>query len=110
MTLIPFTEYCSSLQVIKDYQLFMVVGVLLTIDLAIMTTWQVFDPFYRFTKTMEPRVSKCLLWTLAKLCTKIAVVDGWKTVFKCFCCPLVIKQTKYSSIAGERVALPKRGP
>lgn len=47
-------------QVIKDYQLFMVVGVLLTIDLAIMTTWQVFDPFYRDTKTMEPRVSKYL--------------------------------------------------
>lgn len=50
-----------SFQVIKDYQLFMVVGVLLTIDLAIMTTWQVFDPFYRDTKTMEPRVSKYLL-------------------------------------------------
>lgn len=42
----------------------MVVGVLLTIDLAIMTTWQVFDPFYRFTKTMEPRVSKYLLDTM----------------------------------------------
>lgn len=49
-------------QVIKDYQLFMVVGILLTIDLAIMTTWQIFDPFYRSTKTMEPRVSK-YLWT-----------------------------------------------
>jgi hypothetical protein len=49
---------CFSLfQVIKDYQLFMVVGVLLVIDLAIMTTWQVTDPFYRETKQMEPYVS-----------------------------------------------------
>lgn len=44
-------------KVIKDYQLFMVVGVLLFIDLAIMTTWQVADPFYRETKQMEPYVS-----------------------------------------------------
>ena len=43
-------------QVIKDYQLFMVVGVLVFIDLAIMTTWQVADPFYRETKQMEPYV------------------------------------------------------
>jgi hypothetical protein len=35
----------------------MVVGVLLVIDLAIMTTWQVTDPFYRETKQMEPYVS-----------------------------------------------------
>lgn len=45
------------LQVIKDYQLFMVVGVLLCVDLAIMTTWQVSDPFYRATKQLEPYVS-----------------------------------------------------
>lgn len=44
-------------QVIKDYQLFMVVGILLTIDLSIMTTWQVADPFYRAIKQMEPYVS-----------------------------------------------------
>nr|CAD7405442.1 unnamed protein product [Timema cristinae] len=44
----------SQKNVIKDYQLFMVVGVLLVIDLAIMTTWQVTDPFYRETKQMEP--------------------------------------------------------
>lgn len=35
----------------------MVVGVLLAIDLGIMTTWQVADPFYRETKLMEPFVS-----------------------------------------------------
>lgn len=34
-----------------------VVGVLLAIDIAIMTTWQITDPFYRFTKQMEPFVS-----------------------------------------------------
>lgn len=44
-------------QVIKDYQLFMVVGVLLVVDMGIMTTWQVTDPFYRDTKQMEPYVS-----------------------------------------------------
>lgn len=35
----------------------MVVGVLLAIDLAIMTTWQISDPFYRETKQLEPYVS-----------------------------------------------------
>jgi gamma-aminobutyric acid type B receptor len=36
----------------------MVVGVLLAIDLVIMTTWQVTDPFYRETKQMEAYVSE----------------------------------------------------
>ncbi|VVC87570.1 unnamed protein product, partial [Leptidea sinapis] len=48
-----FTDVKLNKKVIKDYQLFMVVGVLLCIDLAIMTTWQVSDPFYRATKQME---------------------------------------------------------
>ena len=34
--------------------MFIVVGVLVGIDLAIMTTWQVADPFYRETKQMDP--------------------------------------------------------
>lgn len=55
-----FTDVKLNKKVIKDYQLFMVVGVLLFIDLVIMTTWQVADPFYRETKRMEPYVS-CLL-------------------------------------------------
>lgn len=46
------------IQVIKDYQLFMVVGILLAVDLTIMTTWQIADPFYRAIKQMEPYVSK----------------------------------------------------
>lgn len=36
----------------------MVVGILLAVDLTIMTTWQVADPFYRAIKQMEPYVSK----------------------------------------------------
>ncbi|XP_034937802.1 gamma-aminobutyric acid type B receptor subunit 2-like, partial [Chelonus insularis] len=48
-----FTDVKLNKKVIKDYQLFMVVGVLLVIDLVIMTTWQVADPFYRETKRME---------------------------------------------------------
>ncbi|CAH0549470.1 unnamed protein product [Brassicogethes aeneus] len=48
-----FTDVKLNKKVIKDYQLFMVVGVLLFIDLVIMTTWQVADPFYRETKQME---------------------------------------------------------
>ncbi|XP_041983623.1 gamma-aminobutyric acid type B receptor subunit 2 isoform X2 [Aricia agestis] len=48
-----FTDVKLNKKVIKDYQLFMVVGVLLTLDLAIMTTWQISDPFYRATKQME---------------------------------------------------------
>ena len=46
------------MRTIKDYQLFMVVGILLAIDIAIITTWQVADPFYRDTKQLEPRVRK----------------------------------------------------
>nr|XP_032524800.1 gamma-aminobutyric acid type B receptor subunit 2 isoform X3 [Danaus plexippus plexippus] len=53
-----FTDVKLNKKVIKDYQLFMVVGVLLCIDLAIMTTWQISDPFYRATKQMEAYVSQ----------------------------------------------------
>ncbi|XP_052867877.1 gamma-aminobutyric acid type B receptor subunit 2 [Anopheles cruzii] len=49
-----FTDLKLNKKVIKDYQLFIVVGVLLALDLAIMTTWQVADPFYRETKYIEP--------------------------------------------------------
>lgn len=52
-----FTDLKLNKKVIKDYQLFMVVGVLLAIDIAIITTWQIADPFYRDTKQLEPRVS-----------------------------------------------------
>ena len=42
---------------IKDYQLFIVVSVLLFIDLAFMLTWQISDPFYRETKQLGAYVS-----------------------------------------------------
>lgn len=42
---------------IKDYQLYIVVFVLLSIDIAIMTTWQIVDPFRRETKLMQAYVS-----------------------------------------------------
>ncbi|XP_017845925.1 gamma-aminobutyric acid type B receptor subunit 2 isoform X5 [Drosophila busckii] len=50
-----FTDLKLNKKVIKDYQLFMVVGVLLFIDIAIITTWQIADPFYRETKQLEPK-------------------------------------------------------
>lgn len=51
-----FTDVKLNKKVIKDYQLFMVVGVLLCVDVVIMTTWQIADPFYRETKQGEPYV------------------------------------------------------
>jgi len=35
----------------------MLVGVLLSIDIAILTTWQIIDPFFRETKLLDPYVS-----------------------------------------------------
>lgn len=52
-----FTDVKLNKKVIKDYQLFMVVGILLAIDIVIMLTWQFADPFYRDTKQIEPVVS-----------------------------------------------------
>ncbi|GFS86335.1 uncharacterized protein TNCV_1680951 [Trichonephila clavipes] len=40
--------------IIKDYKLFMVVGVLVMIDVIILTTWQIIDPFYRKTSLGAP--------------------------------------------------------
>ena len=45
------------LQVMKDSQLFLVVAVLLAMDITIMTTWQLADPFYRETRELKPYVS-----------------------------------------------------
>ena len=55
-------------QVIKDYQLFIVVFVLLCVDIAIMTTWQIVDPFYRTTKEMPTIVSHCFVIFLIFIC------------------------------------------
>lgn len=49
--------YLLSLQLIKDYKLFMVVGILVFIDVAILTTMQIVDPLVRGRKLMKPEVS-----------------------------------------------------
>ena len=41
----------------KDSQLFLVVGILLTIDITIMTTWHLADPFYREIQQLKSYVS-----------------------------------------------------
>lgn len=70
-----FTDVKLNKKVIKDYQLFMVVGVLLFIDIVIMTTWQVADPFYRETKQLEAYVIRPLeISTL--FCFNISVVSA----------------------------------
>ncbi|XP_023348686.1 gamma-aminobutyric acid type B receptor subunit 2 [Eurytemora carolleeae] len=49
-----FTNVQLNKKVMKDSQLFLVVGILLTMDIIIMTTWQVFDPFFRKTEDLRP--------------------------------------------------------
>ena len=45
-------------QVMKDSQLFLVVAVLLAMDITIMTTWQLADPFYREVQSLKPYVAQ----------------------------------------------------
>ncbi|XP_050425730.1 gamma-aminobutyric acid type B receptor subunit 2 [Adelges cooleyi] len=49
-----FTDITINKKIVKDTQLFLMVGILLCIDLGIMFTWQFSDPFYRETKQMVP--------------------------------------------------------
>jgi gamma-aminobutyric acid type B receptor len=44
-------------QVMKDSQLYLVVGTLISIDIITMLVWQIMDPFYRQTKELEAYVS-----------------------------------------------------
>lgn len=91
-----FTDVKLNKKVIKDYQLFMVVGVLLFIDLVIMTTWQVADPFYRETKQMEPYVRR----GTNSLSVIITVVTSWML----FLFPLATSvQRGHHYHSGERV-------
>nr|XP_046912763.1 uncharacterized protein LOC124493702 [Dermatophagoides farinae] len=52
-----FTDIKLNKKLIKDYKLFMVVGVLVFIDVATLTTWQIVDPFYRVTSQGKPEPS-----------------------------------------------------
>ncbi|KAG0415452.1 hypothetical protein HPB47_007375, partial [Ixodes persulcatus] len=49
-----FTNIKLNKKVIKDYKLFMVVGVFLMLDVIILTTWQIVDPFYREARQGQP--------------------------------------------------------
>lgn len=44
----------------RDSQLFLVVAVLLGLDITIMTTWQLADPFYREVQSLKPYVAQTL--------------------------------------------------
>ena len=44
-------------QVMKDTQLYLIIGIMICVDLIVMTAWQIFDPFYRETKELTPYVS-----------------------------------------------------
>ena len=52
-----FTNVQLNKKVMKDSQLYFVVGTLVSIDVVTMTAWQIMDPFYRETKELEPYVS-----------------------------------------------------
>ncbi|KAL1433867.1 hypothetical protein MTO96_012203 [Rhipicephalus appendiculatus] len=53
-----FTNIKLNKKVIKDYKLFMVVGVFLMLDVIILTTWQILDPFYREARRGQPVASQ----------------------------------------------------
>ncbi|XP_077548786.1 gamma-aminobutyric acid type B receptor subunit 2-like [Haemaphysalis longicornis] len=53
-----FTNIKLNKKVIKDYKLFMVVGVFLMLDVIILTTWQIVDPFYREARRGQPVASQ----------------------------------------------------
>ena len=44
----------------KDTQLYLIIGLMICVDLVVMTAWQIFDPFYRETKKLTPYVSLLL--------------------------------------------------
>ena len=53
-----FTNVQLNKKVMKDYQLYLVVGALIFVDVLTMTAWQVMDPFYRETRELQPIVSR----------------------------------------------------
>jgi len=59
--LISDSKFVLFLKVIKDYQLFLIVAILICIDVATLTTWQIVDPFYRKTAFGTPEVSTSFL-------------------------------------------------
>lgn len=49
-----FTNVQLNKKVMKDSQLYLIVGLLISIDIVTMTTWQILAPFYRYTKKLDP--------------------------------------------------------
>ena len=86
-----FTNIKLNKKIIKDYKLFMVVGVLVFIDVVTLTTWQIVDPFYRETSLGVPVVSLPYSLSLFYVCSPLChalffshcLCWGWYTV-----CPL----------------------
>lgn len=69
LLLVVISTFIHLFQVIKDYKLFMVVGVFLLLDIIILTTWQVVDPFYREVKRGDAVVSYTVNGAISKKAT-----------------------------------------
>ena len=52
-----FTNVKLNKKVIKDMQLFIVVGILAAVDVVLLTSWHLIDPMYRNTKQLAPYVN-----------------------------------------------------
>lgn len=52
-----FTNVQLNKKVMQDYQLYLVVGALIFVDVLTLTAWQILDPFYRETRQLQPIVS-----------------------------------------------------
>ena len=63
----------SNVQLIKDYKLFMVVAVLVFIDVATLTTWQIVDPFYRDTHNGTAQVGINYFITINRYITRVSM-------------------------------------
>ncbi|XP_076340715.1 gamma-aminobutyric acid type B receptor subunit 2-like [Tachypleus tridentatus] len=92
-----FTNIKLNKKVIKDYKLFMVVGVLVVVDIIILTTWQIIDPFYRETSlgaqlpspenedsVIIPKMEFCKSQKMTVFLGSIYAYKGLLMAFGCF--------------------------
>lgn len=92
-----FTNIKLHKRVIKDYKLFMVVFILLTLDVCILIVWQYFDPFYRETNNgttiqdldnediiIVPEMEHCQSRRMTIFLSVIYVYKGLLMAFGCF--------------------------
>ncbi|XP_028968581.1 gamma-aminobutyric acid type B receptor subunit 2-like [Galendromus occidentalis] len=100
-----FTNIKLNKKVIKDYKLFMVVGVFLLLDIIILTTWQIIDPFYRDVKRGDPVTSDDDIAVIPEMeyCQSehmtifLGIVYGYKGLLMIFGCFLAW-ETRHVSI------------